>query len=271
MPFKQKLSKTTGIPAGRLPSSYQITGHVLLIKLPKIKSLRQKQKIAKAVLEMFPNVKTVCEMKEVKGEYREPSIKILAGNGTVTIHKENEILYKLDVGKVMFSKGNLYERRRLLDQVKEGETVIDMFAGIGYFTLPIAKFTKAKEILSIEKNPAAYNYLTDNIALNKIQNVIALQGDCIIAARSLHSKADHIIMGYFPGTEQFLPAAIWMAKPGCVVHFHNTYSEKELWKKPLSQIEDVCKAMNRQHEILTKKKVKSYAPRKWHVVVDFRV
>lgn len=271
MAFKQKLSKATGILETKLPSSYQIIGDVMLLKLPKIKLPKQKQKIGQTILQMLPYVKTVCEIKEIKGELREPSITALAGNGTITVHKENGILYKIDVSKVMFSKGNLYERKRLLEKIKEGETVIDMFAGIGYFSIPIARFTRAKEIISIEKNPTAYNFLTDNIALNKVTNIIAIQGDCVVAARSMKDKADRILMGYFPGTERFLGAALWMAKPGCVIHFHNVYSEKGLWKEPLTQIDELCKAFNKPHEILLKKKVKSYGPRKWHVVIDFQV
>ena len=148
MAFKQKLSKATGIPPARLPSSYQTLGDILLIKLPKL-TTKQKQKIGQAIIHLLPYIKTVCEIKEIKGELREPNISIISGNSTSTIHKENGVLYKLDVTKVMFSKGNLNERKRLLGQVKDGETVIDMFAGIGYFSLPIAKFTMAKEIFSI--------------------------------------------------------------------------------------------------------------------------
>ena len=270
MAFKQKLAKATGIPAAKLPSSYQIIGEVLLIKLLKL-TAKQKQKIGQAILKMLPYVKTVCEIKEISGELREPTTSTIAGNGTATVHKENEVLYKIDVSKVMFSKGNLSERKRLLDKIKEGETVIDMFAGIGYFSIPIAKFTKAKEIISIEKSPTAYNFLTDNTQLNKITNIIAIQGDCIIAARSLKERADRVIMGYFPGTERFLPAALWMAKPGCTIHFHNVYAEKDLWKKPMSQIDEICSAFKKKYHIILRKKVKSYSPRKWHVVIDFRV
>lgn len=270
MAFKQKLAKSTGIPESKVPSSYQIIGDILLIKLPNL-TAKQKQKIAAAIIGLLPYIRTVCEIKEIKGELREPVVSVLAGKNTLTVHKENDVLYKLDVTKVMFSKGNQNERKRLLDQIKEGETVIDMFAGIGYFTLPIAKFTKAKEIISIEKNAAAYNFLTDNILLNKISNIIAIQGDCITAARSFGGKADRVLMGYFPGTEQFLGAALWMAKPGCTIHYHNVYSEKEIWKKPLAEIEERCRAFGRTSKIILKKKVKSYGPRKWHVVVDFTV
>ncbi|MFA4819673.1 MAG: class I SAM-dependent methyltransferase family protein [Candidatus Aenigmatarchaeota archaeon] len=268
--LKKKIAKLTGMKESEIPGSYQIIGDILLMKM-KIKSAAKKKKVAEAVIKILPYVKTVCEIKEIKGELREPSVSVLVGSNTVTTHKENDILYKIDVSKIMFSKGNLLERKRLLSQIKEGETIIDMFAGIGYFSLPIAKLTKAKEIIAIEKNPTAYNLLTDNIQLNKINNIIAIQGDCKIAARTFGGKADHVLMGYFPGTEEFLAAAIWMAKPGCIIHYHNIYRESELWSKPLDQIGEVCKAFSRSYEIITKKKVKSYSPRTLHTVIDFKV
>lgn len=271
MSFKQKLSKATGIPAGRLPSSYQIVGHVMLLKLPKIKSAAQKQKVAAAILSLLPLVKTVCEIGEIRGEYRQPSVAILAGNGTIATHKENNILYRMDVAKIMFSKGNLNERKRIISQVQEGETVIDMFAGIGYFSLGLAKFSNAREIIAIEKNPEAYNYFVENIQMNKIKNISAMQGDCAIAATALQKMADRIIMGYLPDTEKFLPYALLMAKNGCTIHYHNTCNTKELWKKPLGDIDTAAKKSGFSASILSKKKVKSYAPNVWHVVVDFRV
>ncbi len=271
MPFKQKLAKVAGINLTKLPSSYQVVGHVLLLKLPKIKSLKQKRKVALAILALIPYVKTVCEIKDIKGEYRQPSVIILAGNGTVTTHKENDILYKLDAANIMFSKGNLNERKRLINQVKDGELIIDMFAGIGYFSLGLAKYSKAREIIAIEKNAEAYNYFAENIMLNKLTNVSAMQGDCTIAAPALKGMADRIIMGYLPGTDKFLPYAMLMAKNSCIVHYHNTYKTNELWKKPIGEIESAAKKFGFSAAILTKKKVKSYAPNVWHVVVDFRV
>ena len=165
----------------------------------------------------------------------------------------------------MFSKGNLYERKRLIDRIKPGETVIDMFAGIGYFSLGIAKFSEAKKIISIEKNPAAFSYLKENIALNKIKNIEPILGDCRTTISA--EKADRVIMGYFPGTKKFLPFAVNMVKRNGIIHYHNIYKESELWKKPISEIRKYMPDFT----ILEKRKVKSVAPRKWHVVLDVRV
>lgn len=285
MPFKDKLAEKTGIPVEKLPSSYQIIGDVLLLKLMKIKSAHQKKKIADAVISLLPYVKTVCEIAGVEGELREPKIMKLAGNGTETVHKEHGILYKLDVSKVMFSKGNKTERQRLKEQAKSTETIIDMFAGIGYFSLPLAK--KCKKVIAIEKNPAAFKYLKENIALNKISNIEPVMGDNRVVSEKFAGIADRVLMGYFQTTRrtqldvpkvrhfvgasvssvEFLPYALKMLKQKGMIHFHNTYHKTELWEKPLEDIKKYCK----NFKILNKKKVKSVAPNTYHVVLDVEV
>ncbi len=288
MGFKQKMSRIMGINESRIPSSYQIVGSVMLLKLDKLKE-EQKTKLGEAVIKEFPYVKTVCEVSGVFGELREPAIRKLAGNGTETLHKENGIFYKLDVSQLMFSKGNLSERKRLIENVEKDEQIIDMFAGIGYFSLGLAKLSKAKNIIAIEKNPKAYNALIDNIQINKVANISAILGDCKIAAKGMPGMADRVLMGYlaggkasaglqkamlsdnFPGTEQFLPAAIFMLKQKGTIHFHNIYSKKDLWSKPLAEIKSVCEAMKCSFRVLEKKKVKSYAPNVFHIVMDIEV
>ena len=44
-----------------------------------------------------------------------------------------------------------------------------MFAGIGYFTIPIAVHSNVKKIYAIEINPVSYNFLCENIKLNKVE------------------------------------------------------------------------------------------------------
>lgn len=264
MSFRQQVSKAAGIPASEIPGSYQIVGHVMLLRLLKIKDDETKKKLAEAVLNLHPNIRTVCELQGSRGELREPVVSVIAGNGTEVLHKENGIIYHMDASKVMFSKGNLYERRRLIEKIKPGETVLDMFAGIGYFSVGIAKFSKAGKIIAIEKNPVAFRYLRNNLKINKV-NFETIFGDC--RNFDVENLADRVIMGYFPGTEQFLQNAVKIAKNGAVVHYHNCYFEKDLWKKPLGEIKKSCK----KAKILGKRKVKSIAPRTCHAVVDFQV
>lgn len=266
MEFRQKLASRTGLVAERLPSSYQMVGDVMLLRMLRVPRA-EKKNVAVALLRLFPRVKTVCELKGIEGEFRTPRVRKLAGNGTVTVHKEHGIAYKLDAARLMFSKGNLAERKRLITLVRANETVVDMFAGIGYFSLGIAKFGTARKIYAAEKNAVAYRYLKRNIALNRIKNIEPLCGDSRALAAQFRGTADRVLMGYFPGTERFLPAALMMLKRTGVIHYHNTYHEHELWKKPLN---DIRKHVPR-FRVLRQRKVKSTAPRTYHVVLDIEV
>lgn len=271
MSLKDKLANATRIMKNLLPSSYQIIGNIILIKLPNVKKREQKKRIAESLMTIFPYVKTVCEITAIKGELREPKVRILAGNGTDTIHREGSILYRLDVSKIMFSKGNLFERQRLIKKIKERETIIDMFAGIGYFSLGLAKFSKARRIISIEKNRIAFNYLKENIKLNNIKKIKPMRGDCRRLAKDLKGKADRVIMGYLINTEKYLPFALTMLKKKGIIHFHNIYKEEHLWEKPVQEISNLVECFGYRYRIIEKRKVKSYAPRVWHVVIDVEI
>ena len=128
--------------------------------------------------------------------YREPNVKIIYGNKkTETIHIENGIRYKLDPQKVMFSSGNMDERIRMAKISNPKETVVDLFAGIGYFTLPMAVYSKPKKIFACEINPVAYDYLCKNIVQNDVTSIVEpLLGDNKTTAPK--NVADRIIMGY---------------------------------------------------------------------------
>ena len=211
----------------------------------------------KQIKKQFPYIKTICKLSGISGEFRKPKIKRLFGESTITTHREHGISYNLDVSKVMFSQGNHFEKRRLMNLVKPNETVVDMFAGIGYFTLPIAK--KVKQIYAIEKNTESYNFLEQNIRQNYLSNVTAIKGDC--RQQKLGKIADRIIMGYFPGTKKFLPAALKLAKENCIIHYH------ELGKNE----KEIIKQLPKNVEILKIRKVKSYSPNKNHYVIDFKL
>ncbi len=275
MVIKQKISDLTGLDKRKIPGSYQVLGHILLTKFnPSVKP-SEKKKIAQAFMKFLPHLKTVGEIKGVEGEFRQPKVTKILGNGWETVHKEHGLLFSMDASKIMFSKGNHFERQRLMKEVKSHETVLDMFAGIGYFSLGIAK--KTRHVIAIEKNDIAFKYLLQNIALNKIKNITAINEDC--RAVDLPIEADRIIMGYFvdkpiksqkdklsedyPKTEQFLEKAKKFSHKDTIIHFHNTYHKTDLWKK----VEEHLMGF----EIMNKKIVKPSGPNMFHVVVDAKV
>lgn len=212
-------------------------------------------------------VKTVMKVDHIHGTKREPVIKLLYGEDTETINKENGCLFKLDLKKVMWSKGNNNERIRIAKLVEDNETVIDMFAGIGYFSIPIGVHSNAKQVYSIEINPNSFHYLKENIKLNKINNIIPLLGDCMDITPEY--SADRIIMGYVKTTHHYLKTAIDSLNKGGVIHYHETVPEKLMDTRPINRIKEV--ARDRSVEFLKLNKVKKYSPGVFHVVCDARI
>ena len=141
--------------------------------------------------------------------------------------------------------------------VKSGEIVVDMFAGIGYWSIFLAK--KAKKVYSIDLNPNAIKYLRKNAWLNKVESKIEiLEGDCTDFAPILYGVADRIVIGHLYETEDYLPFALKMLKPKGIIHFHRNVGEKDKIKFP------------KNIKVLRKRKIKSYAPKVWHMVYDLK-
>jgi tRNA wybutosine-synthesizing protein 2 len=260
------------VPEGKhtfLPRGFQRIGHIVLLSLrPEV--LDYSEAIAAAVLDNYSYVKSVYLAEGISGELRQPRVHYLAGEKrTETVHKENGCRFMLDVSRVMLSKGNLSERARLPPLVRDGEVVADLFAGIGYFCIAIARHSRPRHVYAIEKNPQAFHYLRENITLNRVQHrVRPILGDC--REVRLGGAADRVIMGYLPKTREFLPAAFSALKPsGGVIHYHDTFREGELWEKPIENLESAAfRAGFALERVLHKANVKDYAPGVFHIVID---
>ena len=218
-------------------------------------------------LSLKHNVKTIMKIDHIQGTKREPVYKILYGGETETVNKENGCLFKLDLSKVMWSKGNNNERLRIAKLVEDGERVIDMFAGIGYFSIPIGVHANACEVISIEINPNSYHFLCENIKLNKLDNITPILGDCKDITPNYN--ADRIIMGYVKTTHHYLKVAIDSLNEGGILHYHETVPEKLMNTRPIERIKS--EADGREVELLKINKIKKYAPGVEHVVVDARI
>ena len=133
----------------------------------------------------LPYINKIVKLGQIHGQKREPEVEMIYGEGTETIHKENYCKFKFDVSRIMWSKGNTGERLRMSKIPEDNETIIDMFAGIGYFTIPMAVHSNPKKIFSIEINPVSYDYLCENIKLNKVENTVEpILGDCSLRSFS---------------------------------------------------------------------------------------
>ena len=252
-----------------LPSGFQRIGDIIILNLNK-KLQKHKKIIGAVVIKLFPNVKTILNKKAgITGKFRKPQLEILAGSkNTETINQEHGCFYKFDVHRIMWAKGNVNERARIAKVVKPDEIIVDMFAGIGYFTIPIAKLAKPKIVYAIELNPVAYKYLLENIRLNRVQGKVnAIHGNCMQEAKKIASagiKADRIIMGILPSAKKYLPAAKLMSKQGTIIHYEGVGENTE---KLIQEIRKIFPKARILHE----EKVKAYAPKRWHFTIDFQL
>ena len=112
-------------------------------------------------------------------------------------------------------------------------------------------------------------YLRENAILNKIDLEI-LEGDASDLARNYENTADHVIMNLPHNAHQFLIPAIQAAKNGGVVH-NNAISQDDDLYKDLDLIEAAAFQLGVMIEALYKGVVRSYAPHRYNVVMDFRI
>ena len=262
--IRERLEAVLGAKTALLPDKWEIAGDVITVKMdPALFEFGEL--IGRTYAEVLSARSALADVSGVSGEFREPDMTLLYGPSGESVKLENGIRYCFDVTKVMFASGNLAERKRMKCLDCTGETVVDMFCGIGYFTLPLAKYSGARRVFACEKNPQSYRFLLKNLALNEIDNVIPLLGD----NRDIPGKAfaDRILMGYVQTTSVFVPKALEMAKPGCMIHYHDTFPVGKEEKMIREIFDRYCSEYTIERII----EVKSFAPGVSHYVADIRV
>ncbi|MHA2039242.1 MAG: class I SAM-dependent methyltransferase, partial [Promethearchaeota archaeon] len=190
-------------------------------------------------------------------------------------HKEHGIKYRFNVTKIMFSQGNLRERRFLATLVKKGEIVVDMFAGMGYFSLPIAKHSEVVQIYSIELNPTSYKTLLENIKINHLEDKItAINGDCkkeVLKLSNSGIRADRVIMGVFPAPKDYVKEALSLTQvEGTMFHYEGVV-EKETYISLFEEFAEICQEEQYICDLKSHRFVKSYGPNLFHTVLDIFV
>jgi len=270
------------------PSSWAVVGSVVLLRPG---DYHDDAELGDALLELHGDADTVCVQTGVSGVRRTPTLRVIAGTGdTETVHAEHGTRYALDLAKVMFSPGNQAERARMGEIVESGERVFDMFAGIGYFALPMAR--AGADVTAVEVNPEAYRFLVENARLNDVTDRLdALLGDC----RDVETTADRVVMGYYgvddgeddsaedgdggedcgsPRSQEafdFLDSALDALEPGGVLHLHAAVHDSEVPDGPADRVRDAVAEYGRDATIDDVRTVKSHSEGVAHVVVDATV
>jgi len=252
----------------RAPGSWAVIGDVILVRFG---DCDRREEVAQALLELHRGADTVLARGGIGGRFRQPAVEVVAGEGdTETIHTEHGTRYAMDLAEVMFSPGNKAERAHMGAVVEPGERVLDMFAGIGYFALPMAR--GGANVTAVEANPTAFQYLSENVQLNDVaERVELLLGDCreVLDLRLAAGDPDfdRVVMGYYDAHE-YLEVAVRALSPGGTVHMHEATPESLLWDRPVDRLREVAAAADREVTITDRRRVKTHSEGVVHVVVD---
>ncbi len=252
----------------KIPQKWEMFGNVLVLKLDEELD-SQKSEIARVYADVLGAKTVLRDTGGISGEFREPVLKLLLGSETDTLHVENGVKFSFDVSKIMFSSGNVDERIRMASICKQGEVVVDMFAGIGYFSLPISIHSSPAKVISYEINPVAFDYLKKNIELNDVGSIVEPHlADCLDAEEGV---ADRVLMGYVGTTHEFLPKAIRILKREGIIHYHETCPNDLLPERPTQRVFEAAESLGRSSSVNKIKNIKSYAPGVSHVVLDVKI
>ncbi|MGC8505798.1 MAG: class I SAM-dependent methyltransferase [Thermoplasmata archaeon] len=204
----------------------------------------------------------------IAGQMREPEIRLAYGrHGSIT-HVENGIRYVFDPEKIMFSPGNVNERTDMRNIRIEGGIVFDMFSGIGYFSLPLAKYSGCSEVVCTDINPLSIKFLKKSARINGLSHKIrSVNMDCRDV--SLKEKATLIVMGNFDSF-LYIDHAISNLMDGGYLLIHFLLST-EMLKDVNSFIQRKFSIYNTRVEIKQVHIVKSYSPNHWHMSSLLRV
>jgi len=205
----------------RVSSGVDVVGDIAVVRLSGF-SAGEKKGIAKALLSEMKNVRAVMEQEGgIEGKFRLRKLKHIGGERrTLTVHRENGCAFRVDVVRCYFSPRLSTERLRVASLVEPREKVLNMFAGVGPFSIPIARQAGAK-VTSCEINEYAAGLHEENNRLNKVEDlVIVIKGDAADLPKIVRGKFDRILMPLPSGANMFLPAALEMAKKGGAIHYY---------------------------------------------------
>ncbi len=254
-------------------SAFDQIGDIIVIRIPD--SLLSKKKIIGGIiLERVSTAKSVFyQSSDVEGDFRTRSLELVAGEDrTETEYKEYGCRFAVDVEKVFFSPRLSTERERIANLVQDEEIVVNMFGGIGMFSILVAKNKKCT-VYNIDINPIASKLCEKNISLNKlVGEVICINGDAakIIKGR-LENKGDRTLMLLPERSDEFLESAILATRNNGIIHYYSHIHADKKQDAPKLSEQHYLELTKVKSEILNSKIVRAVGPRYYQTVVDVKI
>ncbi|WP_418280830.1 class I SAM-dependent methyltransferase [Halorubrum sp. DTA98] len=228
------------------------------------------REIADAVMASDVPCETVINRASpIEGELRVRRWEVLAGDGTETVHREYGHEFLLDVAEVYFSPRLATERRRIVETVEPGETVIDMFAGVGPYAIPMA--ARGADVVACDLNERAIEYLRENAERNGVADrITAIAGDVRAVADEYADTADRLVMNLPHSADEFLDTAVRLAGEECLVHYYDIQHEDDPFGPGIEAIREAAGEAY-DVDVETEHVVRSYAPHEYNVRLDVRL
>lgn len=271
-------SLTNKVPSdvlGELPKSYDVIGDIAVVELSsRIDPFAEI--IAEELLNTHPNVRSVfARTGPVEGSERIRPLRHLSGEDrTTTVHREFGCSFKVDLSSAFFSPRLSTEHQRVALQVQDGERVVDMFSGVGPFSILIAKTVTNVKVDAIDANPAAIRLVEENARINKVDSKVHIHsGDAQVIVRELGPQATRVIMNHPSAAKHFVGAACQAILPqGGSLHYY-TFAAGEnaevLARHELnSAIAQTGRKVRKFHAV---HKVREVGPMNWQIVIDARI
>ena len=254
-------------------SSFDQIGEIIVLRIPD--SLKSKKKIiGETLLDQVKTTRSVFyQSSPVEGEFRTRNLEILAGeDNTETEYKESGCRFLVDVEKAFFSPRLSTERERIANLTHDGEIIINMFGGIGMFSILAAKISKCT-VYNIDINPNASLLCEKNIELNKLKGkIISLNGDSVkIIQDKLQNSADRVLMLLPERSDEFLETAILATKNNGIIHYYShIHADKKQDAAKFSE-EHYLNISKVESKILNSRIVRPVGPRFYQTVVDVQI
>lgn len=260
----------------KLSSSFDIIGTIAIIKIPE--SLTSKRKlIADALIEEIRPVKSVfCQVSAIEGDYRLRKLELISGeNSPITVYKEHGCTFKVDVINTYFSPRLSTERLRIAKLTEPNEVIVNMFGGIGTFSIIISRYNKSAKVYSIDSNPIATDMCRQNIEINKLTgNVIPVLGDAEQEIhKSLKGIAKRVLMPLPEKARDFVDAAVSSLENGSgMIHYFCHVGADNKKTAIQNGVMDTSESFSKfNHTIRNVRVVREVGPRFYQIVSDVLV
>ena len=254
-------------------SSFDMIGDIAIIKIPD-SLLTKKNIIGEVILESIKNLKTVfLQRSSVSGEYRLRGLEVIAGNEKyVTYYREYGCKFLVNVATTYFSPRLSTERLRISNLVSPGEIVVNMFAGVGTFSVIMAKKHQIK-VYNIDSNLDAYILSIMNSRINRLTDrIFSIHGDSqyVLSSNSFKNRIDRMLLPLPERAHEFVDISINCLRPsgGHLHFFSHIKSDTKAGVVPTSEAHIHNLFSKYDFEIEHTQIVRDVAPRLYQTVTD---